>query len=70
MNKENILAAISVPQLTQIVRNTKMYWGNCLSLKIIFRDASMRMIKRVATTGFAFSDTPQGSDYWRRFTSN
>lgn len=70
MNKENIITATSVPQLSQIVRNTKMYWGNCLSLKIIFRDASMRTIKSIANSGFAFSDTPQGSDYWRRFMSN
>lgn len=70
MNKENILAAISVPQLSQIVINTKRYWGNCSSLKTIFRDASMRTIKSMANSGFAFSDTPQGSDYWRRFMSN
>lgn len=70
MNKENIITATSVPQLSQIVINTKRYWGNCGSLKTIFRDASMRMIKHVTTTGFAFSDSPQGREYWGRFMSN
>ena len=70
MNKEKIIMATSVPQLSQIVINAKRYWGNCSSLKPIFRDASMRTIKHVTTTGFAFSSSPQGRDYWGRFMSN
>lgn len=63
MDKENVTRAISIPEMSQIVINTRrtIRDGRCACF---LRNPDHRSHISVL---FAFDDSPQGYDYWREY---
>lgn len=63
MDKENVTRAISIPEMSQIVINTRRTFPDGRSAYFL-RNPNHR--SRISYF-FAFCDSPQGDDYWREY---
>lgn len=65
MDKENVIRAISIPEMSQIVINTRRTFRDGRSACFLRNPNNRSHIFYL----FCFADSPQGDDYWREYVN-